>query len=432
MAKTARNTRKPSLTRRLRAAFGIFRASGTQSLDKFDRWMDTRVSGTDAKAMAFTAYFSGVMQISQSIASVACPLFKREGEGRRRPWVEHPVFRILNHNSNQFVDSLIWRELNIQYAINWGNAYSWIKRDSFGRPVEVFLLESARMKIELKPSGEPVYIYTLPKGGTKTYDLREIFHFHGFGPDAYQGYSLISLFKGAIDLGLQQENFGNNFIKNGIHTSGVLTHPKVMDDAAQSRFRKGLKNMYAGSNNAGTFLILEDGMTWNTMSMPLKDAEFLGGRVFQIQEVARMLNMPPHKLKDMSHATFSNIEHQQIDWGTGTLRPWAERFEKAIDTQLLTPIESGKGFAEHNLRQLQRGDAKAEMEAIRIGRFAGIFTADQALASLGLNPVDDPEVGKRLWQPSNMMDAGSEAAANGGDNTGGTGNENVVQDTGEE
>jgi HK97 family phage portal protein len=173
-------------------------------------------------------------------------------------------------------------------------------------------------------------------------------------------------------------------------------------------------------------------MEFETMTMPLKDAEFLGSRVFQIQEIARILNIPPHKLKDLSRATFSNIEHQQIEYITDTLRPWAERFEKAVDTQLLTQIERKKGGARHMLEELQRGDLKTMIDAQRIGRFAGMFSPNDSLVNLGMSAtISEEDGGNRYLQASNMMNADSEAARNGGGDAGGTGNESeeMVSDT---
>ena len=98
--------------------------------------------------------------------------------------------------------------------------------------------------------------------------------------------------------------------------------------------------------------------------------------------------------------------------GHDSLRPWAERMEIAVDTQLLTPIERGKGYTEHDLDQLQRGDMKTVMETQRIGRYAGIINADEARERIGgLNPIEDEEIGGRYWQPSNMDDAASDRAA---------------------
>ena len=408
------NAGKLTVPQRLQAAIHLYKSSGQwqpQSLDDLDRWMDATVSGQDPRAMAFTAYFSGVMQISQTIASIAFPLYKRTGEMRKKAWLEHPVYKLLNGKANPWVDAFRWRETAQMQCCNYGNSYSYIVRDQAFRPKEAYLLQADRMKVDLLDSGEPVYIYRMKSGGERIFTYNEIFHLSGFGPDYFMGYSLLELHKAALAVGLQQQNFINNFIKKGVHSSGILVHPKTLGEVAKSNLRESLQAQHAGSNNAGRILIFEEGMKWEPFSMPLKDAEFLGSRVFQIQEMARILNMPPHKLKDMSQATFSNIEHQQIEYATDTMRPWAERWEKAVDTQLLTPIERTKGFSQHDLNQLMRGDMKTVMETQRIGRFAGILNADEARFNIGMNALEDEAIGKRYWQPVNMVDASSDLAA---------------------
>jgi len=391
------------------------------------RWMDSTQAGHDPGAMAYTAYFSGVMQISQSLASVACPLLRREGEMKRRRWAEHPVYGVMNSMANPFVNSLKWRESVFMQAINWGNSYSYVQRDTYGRPTAVYLLDPARMRVEVKDSGEPVYLYRPKKGGERPLSYTEIFNLSGFGPDAYTGYSLITLHREAVKLGLSQQNFSNSFIDKGVNSSGALIHPESLSPEAKETLKESFASAYGGSSNAGKVIVLEEGMTYTPFSMSMADAEYLASRIFQLSEMARILNMPLHKLKDLTNATFSNIEHQQIEWITDTLRPWAERFEKAVDTQLLTPIERKKGFAQHDMNQLQRGDMKTVMETQRIGRFAGLINGDEGRFAIGMNPIDDEEIGRRFWQPSNMMDAASDAAKNGGGDAGGAGGESEIE-----
>ena len=381
--------------------------------------MDARVSGQNPNAMAYTAYFSGVMQISQSLASISFPLFKRIGD-RRKLWPEHPVHNILNSKANPWVNALKWREAVFMQAINLGNSYSFIERDKFDRPVRVILLDPLRMRVKIKDSGEPEYTYTRNNGTPGTFNARQIFNLAGFGPDAYTGYPMVTLFREALRLGISMQTFSNSFISKGVHTSGIVHHPETLGDEAKQNLKKSIAETYSGESEAGRVLVFEEGMTWTPFSMTMADAEFLGSRVFQIEEVARILNMPVHKLKVMNNTPRANIEHEQIGWLTDTLRPWSERMEIAVDTQLLTPIERKKGFSQHAMNQLQRGDMKTMMETQRIGRFAGIYSANKALENLGENPLDDDDIGNRLWQPSNMMNADSEAARSGGGSTGGT------------
>ena len=51
--------------------------------------------------------------------------------------------------------------------------------------------------------------------------------------------------------------------------------------------------------------------------------------------MARLFRMPPHKIGLLENATFSNIEHQAIEFVTDTIRPWLIRNEQAMYRILL-------------------------------------------------------------------------------------------------
>jgi hypothetical protein len=121
LGNTGRNSDKLGITRRIQLALKTFRNSGTwqpQSIADLDRWMDATLGGQDQGAMSFTSYFSGVLQISQTIASVDAPLLKITN-GRRSNWSTHPVYKIFNDMVNPWVDSFKYRENVQMQALNW-------------------------------------------------------------------------------------------------------------------------------------------------------------------------------------------------------------------------------------------------------------------------------------------------------------------------
>jgi phage portal protein BeeE len=132
LAQTRRITGKLSIPQRFSAAINVFKASGTwqpQSIKDLDRWMDATQFGASASAMNFTAYFSGVMQIAQAIASVSLPLYKTVA-GKRVLRPEHPTYKMLNGMANPWVNSTKWREFCMVEMLNYGDSYSWIAIDS--------------------------------------------------------------------------------------------------------------------------------------------------------------------------------------------------------------------------------------------------------------------------------------------------------------
>mgnify|MGYP003147637188 FL=1 len=99
------------------------------------------------------------------------------------------------------------------------------------------------------------------------------------------------------------------------------------------------------------------------MSIAPNDAQFLETRKFQRSEIAGIFRVPAHLVNDLERATFSNIEHQTLEFVIHSLRPWLKRWEQAINRDLLAPQEQGEYFAEFLMDDLLRGDIKSRYEA---------------------------------------------------------------------
>jgi HK97 family phage portal protein len=403
-----------------RAALRIL-AAGTwrrQTMADLDRWMDALAYGGSASsgalvsgdtAVNFAAFFSGVFQICQTIASCETVLYKESGEFTKKPWKIHPVFGLLTRKSNSFQNCFTWKERMQYHAMVWGNAYSYIQRDFGLRPVALWPINPERMtpKIDSENHDSPRLVYEyLPINGQKiVYQQDQIFHLPGFGFDSVRGYSLLEIARESIGLGLSQQEFTGRFLSNGAHLGGLLSSKKPLSDDAKARLKLQFSALHSGVSKAGGFAVLEEEMDYKPLGMPLADAQFLESKIFQIGEIARILNISPYKLKDYSHATFANIEHLGIEYATDTIRPWAERWEAAIDTQLLTDSEQLRGYAEFDLLSIQRGDFKAQSEAFAVSRNGGWMNADEIRYRQGLNPIADDRVGGMYWRPENMADA---------------------------
>lgn len=434
----AKDTKRPGILRSFRTAAQLVRAGWrAPSITELDNWTEADGGSRSTSGMLvnhdtannFTAYFSGVMQIAQTIGSCPLHIYRREGKSKYEN-TSNELNSRLSIMATPYLDAYRWKELMQHHAISWGNGYSRIYRNRNQQIVALWPFRPDLMRVSAKDNGEPEYVFNHPKNGERVYTYDEVFHLSGFGFDGYQGYSLLSLHKDAIGLGLAQQEFQNRFLANGAHIPGFFEHPKVFSEGAANRLREDLAKAYAGLTNTGKSPVLEEGLTYKPINMPLKDAEFLASRTFQIQEIARIVNIPTPKLKDYSKLTYSNAEQLAIEYRTDTIRPWAERWEAAINAQLLTPEQAKFSFAEFNLNAISRGDMKTEYASYREGRYGGWLNADEVRQMLGMNPLDDTEIGQRYWQPVNMTDAANPPEQAGGDT--GEEDEEMVQDPGEE
>jgi HK97 family phage portal protein len=89
--------------------------------------------------------------------------------------------------------------------------------------------------------------------------------------------------------------------------------------------------------------------------------QLVDGRRFQMQEIARIYQLPPVFLQDLTDATFSNSEQQDLHFVKHTLGQWIKRWEQQLNLKLFGPRTRSR-FVEFNVDGLLRGDFKTRMD----------------------------------------------------------------------
>ena len=109
-----------------------------------------------------------------------------------------------------------------------------------------------------------------------------------------------------------------------------------------------------------------------------------------MNEICRIFRVPPHLVQDLEHATFSNIEHQSIDFVVHTLTPWLVRFEQAIVKDLLLESEQDAYFPKFNVDGLLRGDYQSRMRGYATGISNGFLSPNDCrrLENMNLIPAE--------------------------------------------
>jgi HK97 family phage portal protein len=361
------------------------------------------VAVNEHTALNCSAVWSAVSIIAGDVASLPLILYKREGEGKKR-FTGHPLYRILHDEPNPEMSAIVFRETLQAHLLTWGNAYAEIERSQDGRVKYLWPLTPDRVApfrdertLRLK------YRVASTTGPDIIFSSDDILHVPGLGYDGMAGYSVIAKARESIGLGMATERFGGTFFGNGSTFGGALVHPKGLSDKARKNLTDSLEARHQGVDRAHRFLVLEEGMTYERFGIPPNDAQFLETRKFQITEIARWFQIPPHKLGDLERATFSNIEHQSLDYYKSCLRKWLVRWEQEINRKLISPSERNIQFAEHNLEGLLRGDQKSRFDAYAVGRQWGWLTANNILRLENMDPLG-PE-GDMTLVPHNMMPA---------------------------
>ena len=205
--------------------------------------------------------------------------------------------------------------------------------------------------------------------------------------------------RNAIGAAIAVEEYGAAFFKNGANPGGILEHPGTIKDV--QRVKDSWNAGFQGSANAHKISVLEDGMTYKQVGIPPNEAQFLETRKYSVSEICRLFKVPPHLVGDLERATFSNIEHQSIDFVTHSVRPWVIRWEQCLQQALIADSEWDL-FIRFNLDGLLRGDYETRMKGYSIGVQNGFLSPNDVRRLEDLNPISDP-AGEKYFFNGNML-----------------------------
>jgi HK97 family phage portal protein len=155
---------------------------------------------------------------------------------------------------------------------------------------------------------------------------------------------------------------------------------------------------------------LEEGMKWSQMTVAPEAAQFILSRKFSVTEICRVFRIPPHMVMDLDRATFSNIEHQGIEFVQNTILPWCKRIEQEFNRKLLTEKEKPTTFTKLNLMGLMRGDAIARTTYYKNLFDQGALCANEIRAMEDMNSIG-PE-GDKYYVMTNLGNTGNNPKGN--------------------
>lgn len=343
---------------------------------------DSGITVSHSSALTFSAFFACVKVLTDSIGSLPVILYRRLPDGSRERAMDHPLYKLMHNRVNPVMPAMIFRETLQGHLATWGNAYAEIVYDSRGRVTELWPLNPGMMeKVHLEDIDgqlQVVYDYRLPNGKLRSFTADKIFHVPGFGFDGLVGYSMVSLARQSIGLGLATEKFGAKFFENGATPGGVLEHPGQLGQAAFENVRNSWNEMHQGLENTHRIAILEEGMKYTQVGIPPEDAQYLQTRKFQVNEVARWFRIPAHMVGDLERSTNNNIEQQAIEFITQTLMAWLVRWEQVMNQRLLLEREQEQYYFEFLLDNLLRGDMESRFRAYTTGINAGFMSRNEA------------------------------------------------------
>lgn len=337
-------------------------------------------------ALKVTALFAGIRIIAENIASLPKAVRVRGARGPEEA-PDHPAFKLINVRPNSYTNPFTFWSCIVTWVKGWGNAYALIVRDGAGRPVELHQLHPAWVRVVIV-DGKKRYIVQAANPDLSflngNYSDDDILHFMETTLDGIKGVNPIIYHAPALGKSLATEKFAAEFYRKGGNIRAIMEADGHLTDEEYKTFTRHMRQSMGNYETP----LLEYGIKYKALAVDPVAAQLVQSEVLSIQDVCRILNIPPHMLAELSHATFSNIEHQTIQFVQYSLRPVIKRIEVELEGKLFFDREIGRYDVKFILDGLLRGDTAARSTYYHNAILDGYLSPNEARELEGMTRVD--------------------------------------------
>ena len=333
--------------------------------------------------------------ISESIGFLPA-LVLQEKNGAKRLATEHPMYIAMHDMPNEEVTAQAFMEALTSHVLLQGNGYAQIiRRSSTGTAVQLNGLLPQNVFPDREKGGSRRLVYVVKEPGVpdKTYTVEpgkphDILHIRGLGWDGLRGFSVITMGRQSIGSAIAAERNTARFWAYGGRRPYILNlDKKFQNDEEFNKFRDDWEKVYSEPQRAP---ILEPWVKLQEIGTTMREAQFIETRMFIVSEICRWFNVSPHLVHDLTHATFSNVEHLALDFVKFSLSPWIWRWRQEFKRCVLTAEERAAGYyLNFDDKDLLRGDFLTRMQAYSMGLQNAVFSPDEVRAFEEMDPLPD-------------------------------------------
>jgi HK97 family phage portal protein len=325
-------------------------------------------------ALKVPAFGCAVNFLSKTLAALPLKAFVKV-EGGREEYSKGKIGSILNHAANDETTAYKARLMFWHSVFTQGRGAIFIERNGRGEVINFWPLDVTRLTVQ-RVSGRIRYRYqdgarSVYYSGAEVLDIPFLPTADGLG-------SLSPVYQNADTIGLARAvtRYGARFFNNGgvppFAIEGPMGSPDALDRASEDLSQAVVEASKKGRNALGVPM----GHKLHTLGIDPEKMQMNETKRLLIEEFARIFNMPPAFLQDLTHGTFSNVEQQDLQVVKHVISPWATAFEKEINLKVFGRDNDGV-YSEHLVDALLRGDLKTRAEAGSKMIVSGMLTPEE-------------------------------------------------------
>ena len=341
-----------------------------------------------ASALRVPAFAAGVNFIAGTMAGLPLGVYRKTAKGRVEDTSD--VGQLLATAVNPGMSKFEFIRWLYETQLTLGRAIAFIERDAAGRCISLWPLDPLATEV-FRQDGRKRFRYR-ENGRTLIYEAAEVFDLpFMLAEDGLTHRSPVDMGRDILRLALEMTTYGARLFRNGgvppFAVQGNFQTPAAMERAGEN-METAVRTAAQKSRLA---LVMPAGVTVEKLADDADKMQMIEAKRFLIEEIARLLGLPPVFLQDFSHAALANVEQQDIHLSKHLIKRYAEQFEAEANLKLFG-WKNRTRYVEFSMDGLLRGDFKSRSEANARAIMTGQRTPDEVRAMDNLQKMPGGDV----------------------------------------
>lgn len=354
----------------------------------------TLPSVTIDSAMTVPAVLAAVTFLSRTLAAIPRHAYRTTKDGAER--MNGRTATVLHENPNPLMDKFKFDQWFWQQVFTGGRGLAWIERN--GNQIEAIWPMNPRKTTVRRKGFSLAYLYE-----NKEYPAEDVIDVPFFlKEDQIAHRGPISMATKAIQLALAMNDYGSTFFAGG----GVPPLALVGAGSTGKNVQRALADVHdaiqEAKKSSKPIFPVPPGHELKPVGIDPDKGQMTDARRFQVEELARVWQLPPVFLQDLTHATLNNSEQQDLHLVKHLIGQWIAAYEGEMNLKLWGRFR-GRLYVEHNMDALMRGDFKSRIEGIARGIQTGQLTPNEARALENRPKHKNPTADELLVQGATVV-----------------------------
>lgn len=330
-------------------------------------WTRDNSSGyalTPHTLMGIPAARRAIQLVSGDLAKLDLECYRKGPNGSRDIFEDHSCYNLLHWRPSPLYSAVDWKRAVMSDVLGRGNHYSWIIRNEFHEPDELFRIDPDQVDISIVGSNI-LYKVRLNNGEEKIVLADDMLHFKGLGSGHFNGIlgiDVLTVMADALGCAGAIQKFAAKYFSNNCHpgiTLEYLNMPARGTGEDKDAMKKTIDKLNMGLNNSHRLFVVPWGFKLVDNQVDAEAAQLLGSRQFTLIDMANAIGVSANRIGAQISTGHNSLESERQS-SLEELEVYLCSIEEELNYKLLTESEKrlGRIYFEFDRSNLQKPDAK--------------------------------------------------------------------------